>query len=543
MSGRVKEPGVKFAPAGISVRELIDEFCGGMKEGHAFKAYLPGGAGRHPAARLGDLPLDFGTLEAYGCFIGSAAVVVFSDQDDLRAVALNLMRFFEDESCGQCTPCRVGTEKAVALMNEPDWDESLLSALSTVMRDASICGLGQAAPTVAVGAALLSGGNPMSRPSERIEFTLNGSTVAAAPGETIWQVAHREGSRSRICATVPSPATVPTATAAPAWSRFAGERVLAAVVPAQADRGDAGPRRHRIGRRSSPRAWCSNCCSPTSPLEGGSARPDPRSGNGPSRRRYVEPVSRACTRAPAPDPRHPAMAVNWTLASNAACACACREVQVNDVIGMAARGHRAKDRFRSRRPDGDEYLRRLRRVRPGVPDRRAVASSSSTPSATSRAKPDRTVDSLCPYCGVGCQLTYQIDDDRILSVVGRDGPANHNRLCVKGRFGYDYVPIRNASREPLIRRADVPKGADVVVDPADPSSHFRVASWKEALDCAAAGLRRVRYEFGGHGLAGSARRKAQMKRRIFFRSSCAPGSASTTSTIAHDYVMPPRSPR
>ena len=117
VSGRVKEPGVKFAPAGISVRELIDEFCGGMTEGHAFKAYLPGGAsGGILPARLGDLPLDFGTLEAYGCFIGSAAVVIFSDQDDLRAVALNLMRFFEDESCGQCTPCRVGTEKAVALI-------------------------------------------------------------------------------------------------------------------------------------------------------------------------------------------------------------------------------------------------------------------------------------------------------------------------------------------------------------------------------------------------------------------------------------------
>jgi formate dehydrogenase beta subunit len=146
VSGRVKNPGVKLAPAGITVRELIDEYCGGMADGHAFKGYLPGGAsgGILPAA-LGDLPLDFGTLEAQGCFIGSAAVVVLSDKDDMKAVALNLLRFFEDESCGQCTPCRVGTEKAVKLMEAPHWDKALLEELTRVMSDASICGLGQAA--------------------------------------------------------------------------------------------------------------------------------------------------------------------------------------------------------------------------------------------------------------------------------------------------------------------------------------------------------------------------------------------------------------
>jgi formate dehydrogenase beta subunit len=146
VSGRVKEPGMKLAPAGITVRELIDEFCGGMADGHRFKGYLPGGAsgGVLPAA-MADLPLDFGTLEQYGCFIGSAAVVVLSDQDDLRDVALNLLRFFEDESCGQCTPCRVGTEKAVKLMSERNWDKPLIEELTRVMSDASICGLGQAA--------------------------------------------------------------------------------------------------------------------------------------------------------------------------------------------------------------------------------------------------------------------------------------------------------------------------------------------------------------------------------------------------------------
>jgi formate dehydrogenase beta subunit len=147
VSGRVKKPGVVLAPAGVSARELIEEYCGGMAEGHSFKAYLPGGAsgGILPAA-MGDLPLDFGTLEPYGCFVGSHAVVILSDKDDMKAVALNLMRFFEDESCGQCTPCRVGTEKAVKLMANGPWDEALLNELSAAMRDASICGLGQAAP-------------------------------------------------------------------------------------------------------------------------------------------------------------------------------------------------------------------------------------------------------------------------------------------------------------------------------------------------------------------------------------------------------------
>ncbi len=147
VSGRVENPGVKLAPAGITVRELIDEFCGGMADGHTFKGYLPGGAsGGILPASMADIPLDFGTLEKYGCFVGSHAVVVLSDKDDMKAVALNLIKFFEDESCGQCTPCRVGTEKAAQLMANGPWDAALLEELSALMRDASICGLGQAAP-------------------------------------------------------------------------------------------------------------------------------------------------------------------------------------------------------------------------------------------------------------------------------------------------------------------------------------------------------------------------------------------------------------
>ncbi len=147
VSGRVKKPGVVLAPAGVTIRELIEEFCGGMADGHTFKGYLPGGAsgGIFPAS-MADIPLDFGTLEPHGGFVGSHAVVILSDKDDMKAVALNLMKFFEDESCGQCTPCRAGTEKAVKLMAKGPWDPALLTELSSAMRDASICGLGQAAP-------------------------------------------------------------------------------------------------------------------------------------------------------------------------------------------------------------------------------------------------------------------------------------------------------------------------------------------------------------------------------------------------------------
>ena len=147
VSGRVRKPGVHLAPAGITVKELIAEYAGGMLEGHEFYAYLPGGAsGGILPASMGDIALDFDTLQPHGCFIGSAAVIVLSKHDKARDAALNMMRFFEDESCGQCTPCRVGTAKAARLMEAPKWDAGLLEELSQAMADASICGLGQAAP-------------------------------------------------------------------------------------------------------------------------------------------------------------------------------------------------------------------------------------------------------------------------------------------------------------------------------------------------------------------------------------------------------------
>lgn len=147
VSGRVQKPGVHLAPAGITVRELIDEYCGGMLPGHEFYGYFPGGAsGGILPASMGDISLDFDTLNPYGCFIGSAAVIILSNQDSAKAMALNAMRFFEEESCGQCTPCQVGTGKAAKLMEKDRWDKPLLDDIAKVMTDASICGLGQAAP-------------------------------------------------------------------------------------------------------------------------------------------------------------------------------------------------------------------------------------------------------------------------------------------------------------------------------------------------------------------------------------------------------------
>jgi NADH:ubiquinone oxidoreductase subunit F (NADH-binding) len=147
VSGRVKKPGMHLAPAGITVKELIAEYCGGMLDGHEFYGYLPGGAsgGILPASK-GDVPLDFDTLQPHGSFIGSAAVVILSDKDKASDAARNLMEFFKHESCGQCTPCRVGTAKALQLMDGGKWDQPLMKELSQAMIDASICGLGQAAP-------------------------------------------------------------------------------------------------------------------------------------------------------------------------------------------------------------------------------------------------------------------------------------------------------------------------------------------------------------------------------------------------------------
>ena len=181
VSGRVKKPGVITVAAGTTARELIEEHCGGMLDGHEFKGYLPGGAsGGILPASMSDLPLEFGVLEPHGCFVGSHAVVILSNEDDMTDVALNLMHFFETESCGQCTPCRNGTEKAVNLMSQNTWDLPLMEDLSKVMRDASICGLGQAAPNPLVSVLKFFEEDVKAR-GERPEDFLADRTMGDAP--------------------------------------------------------------------------------------------------------------------------------------------------------------------------------------------------------------------------------------------------------------------------------------------------------------------------------------------------------------------------
>ena len=213
------------------MRELIDEFCGGMADGHTFHAYLPGGAsGGILPASMDDIPLDFGTLEKYGCFIGSAAVVILSEQDSVKAAALNLMRFFEDESCGQCTPCRVGTQKAALLMERPVWDRELLDELSQAMRDASICGLGQAAsnPLTSVIKYFPEEFSEGSGGMTKIQFELDGKQVEAVAGETIWQVAKRQGREIPHLCYSPEPDYRPDGNCRACMVEIEGERVLAA---------------------------------------------------------------------------------------------------------------------------------------------------------------------------------------------------------------------------------------------------------------------------------------------------------------------------
>jgi formate dehydrogenase len=227
VSGRVAKPGVHVAPAGITVRELIDEHAGGMLPGHDFYGYLPGGAsGGILPASLGDIPLDFDTLQPHGCFIGSAAVIILSQHDRARDAALNLMRFFADESCGQCTPCRVGTEKAVGLLAQPRWDTALLDDLSRAMADASICGLGQAAPNpIACVIKYFPGGADVNARAPTVAFQLNGKPITAMAGETIIEAALRDGvDIPHLCH---KPGMRPDGNCRACMVEIKGERVLA----------------------------------------------------------------------------------------------------------------------------------------------------------------------------------------------------------------------------------------------------------------------------------------------------------------------------
>ena len=232
------------------------------------------------------------------------------------------------------------------------------------------------------------------------------------------------------------------------------------------------------------------------------------------------------------DLSHPAIAVNLDACINCTlCIRACREVQVNDVIGMAGRGAEAKIVFDFDDPMGDSTCVACGECVQACPT--GALLPSTVTSSDGLIEPDRQVDSICPYCGVGCQLTYKIKEDKLLSVDGRDGPANHNRLCVKGRFGFDYIHHPDRLTRPLIRKGGIAKDPDANYDPATPLKYFREATWDEALEFAASGLKKVVNETGGSALAGFGSAKGSNEEAYLFQKLVRTGFGTTTSTTAH----------
>ena len=325
-----------------------------------------------------------------------------------------------------------------------------------------------------------------------VRFALDGRAVAAAPGETLWQAADRLGVVvPRLCHT-PQRGYRPDGNCRACMVEIEGERALAASCIRK-------PAEGMVVRTDTARARAARALVMELLLADQPARPrDP----GSELRRQAEAMgvtgSRFPARAPpAADLSHPAMAVNLDACIHCTrCVRACREVQVNDVIGMAGRGARARIVFDMADPMGESSCVACGECVQACPTGALLPATGAAQTA------DRAVDSLCPYCGVGCQLTWHVGDDRILRVEGRDGPANHARLCVKGRFGFDYVRHADRLTAPLIRKPGVPKRPDDIVDPGDPSSHFREAGWDEALDLAARGFVRIREAHGGGALAG-----------------------------------------
>ena len=328
-----------------------------------------------------------------------------------------------------------------------------------------------------------------------VSFTLDGVEVTAAPGETIWQLAERQGTTIPHLCWSTAPGYRSDGNCRACMVEIEGERVLAASCirePAAGMKVTTGGE-----RATSARATVMELLLADQPPREAAHDPDSRLWH------WAEALERnasrfAPRRTPEPDPSHPAMAVNLDACIHCnLCVRACREVQVNDVIGMAGRGHEAKIVF-----DFDDPMGASTCVACGECVQACPTGALMPAGEVGKIVPDRAVDSVCPYCGVGCQISYHIADDKILHVSGRQGPANQGRLCVKGRYGFDYVSHPGRLMTPLVRRDGVPKSAAFDIDPNDPSSHFREATWDEALDRAAAGLARIRDTHGGKGLAG-----------------------------------------
>jgi formate dehydrogenase major subunit len=358
-------------------------------------------------------------------------------------------------------------------------------------------------------------GRLTERESAGIGFTLDGQEVVARDGETIWQVAQRLGTDIPHLCYSPEPGYRPDGNCRACMVEVEGERVLAASCirkPTAGMKVKAASERAKASRRIvfelliADQPEREHSPDPISKFWGWADRIEIDASRFPARE------------MPPPDRSHPAMAVNLTACIECnLCVRACREVQVNDVIGMAGRGSSEKIVF-----DFDDPMGRSTCVACGECVQ-ACPTGALMPATLVDARnmrvgvADRTVDSVCPYCGVGCQLTYHIRNDKLLHVSGRNGPANENRLCVKGRFGFDYIDHPHRLKAPLIRKEDVGKRADDAVDPANPWTHFREATWEEALDRAASGLKQIRDRDGHRALAGFGSAKGSNEEAYLFQ--------------------------
>jgi formate dehydrogenase major subunit len=351
--------------------------------------------------------------------------------------------------------------------------------------------------------------------TEGIALELDGQTVIAAPGETLWQVARRSGVEIPHLCYSPEPGYRPDGNCRACMVEIEGERVLAASCIRKAT---PGMKVHTVSERAErSRRMVFELLVADQPPRAQAHDPNSKFW------RWAERVGVAARRFPArhtpgPDRSHPAMAVQLDACIDCTlCVRACREVQVNDVIGMAGRGAHEKIVFDFDDPMGQSTCVACGECVQACPTGALLPASVLGPEGRVAHAADRQVESLCPYCGVGCQLTFQVEHDRLLSVIGRDGPANHKRLCVKGRFGFDYIHHPNRLTTPLIRKPGVPKGAWDQVDPANPWTHFRPASWDEALDAAASGLKAIRDRAGRHALAGFGSAKGSNEEAYLFQ--------------------------
>jgi len=348
-----------------------------------------------------------------------------------------------------------------------------------------------------------------------IAFELDGRAVEAQPGESIWDVARRVGAHIPHLCHKPAPDYRPDGNCRACMVEIEGERVLAASCKRTPSAGMKV--KSASDRAVKARAMVMELLVADQPAR--AAAPDPQSHFWSEAEKIGVTASRFPPREEiAPDASHPAMRVNLSACIQCGlCLRGCREIQGNDVIGMAWRNADARIVFDFDDPMGASTCVGCGECVQACPTGALMPASLLDAAQKRLVFPDRSVDSLCPFCGVGCQATYHVRDERIVAVDGRDGPANHNRLCVKGRFGYDYTHHPHRLTTPLIRKAGVAKSAFDQVDPADPFTHFREASWEEALDFAAGGLKRIRDARGPKALAGFGSAKGSNEEAYLFQ--------------------------